>query len=140
MFYPEPAAGPGAPGRKGVEAMKRSDERGEGKLGLLIAVVVFSVAIFLGVKIIPVRIDAYEFRDVLRQEARFAAVRSADSKVADRIMKKAQDMELPLNKKDLTVSRTNSKVTITAKYEVPIDLKMTTYVFKFEHRESAPLF
>ena len=120
--------------------MMRSNQRGEGRLGLLIAVVVFGAAIFLGVKIIPVRIDAYEFRDILREEARFAAVRSADSQVAQRIMKKAQELEVPLDKKNLSVSRTNSKVTISAHYEVPIDLKVTTYVYKFDAKESAPLF
>lgn len=120
--------------------MRRANERGEGKIGLLIAVVVFGVAIFLGVKIIPVRVAAYEFRDTLREEARFAAVRSTDSQVAKRIMKKAAELELPLDMDDLTVQRTQQKVTISAKYEVPIDLKVTTYIYKFDETESAPLF
>ena len=120
--------------------MKRTSERGEGRIGLLIAVVVFGAAIFLGVKIIPVRVAAYEFRDILREEARFAAVRSTDSQVASRIMKKAAEMELPLDKKNLKVARTQRKVTISARYEVPIDLKVTTYVYKFDETESAPLF
>ena len=100
----------------------------------------FGAAIFLSVKIIPVRVAAYEFRDILREEARFAAVRSADAQVAKRIMKRAQELELPLDKKDLEVGRTPNKVTISARYEVPIDLKVTTYIYKFDVTESAPLF
>ena len=115
-------------------------ERGEGRIGFLISVIIVGIAIFLGVKIIPVRIDAYEFRDTLREEARYAAVRHDDKKVADRIMQKARELEIPLNRKNLTLHRTVGEIVIKASYEQPIDLKVTTYVYKFHAKEKAPLF
>ena len=118
----------------------RNGQKGEGRLGLAIAVVVVGISAFLGLKIIPVRIAAYEFRDVLREEARYGAVRDSDKEVHKRIMNLAGALEIPLLTKNLIVKRSTRDIVITAKYKVPIDLKVTTYVFKFEHKEKAPLF
>ena len=93
----------------------RSDgQRGEGRIGLLLSLAVLGVGIFLGVKIIPVRIAAYEFSDFLQQECRYAAVRTVDEKVRQRILDKALELEIPLQKKNLTVQRTANEMMITA--------------------------
>jgi hypothetical protein len=116
------------------------DEKGEGRVGLLISLVVLAIGVFLGVKIIPVRINAYEFGDFIQQECRFAAVRTKDGEVADRILNKAAELEIPLKKKDLKVERTANEMVITASYELPIDLKVTVYNYRFHRKERAPLF
>jgi hypothetical protein len=120
--------------------MRRRGERGEGKVGLLIALVVVAIIIFLGVKFIPVRIAAYEFRDYIEQECRYAAVRKNDSAVHKRIMDKARELDIPLEKKRLKMQRTHNEMIITASYEKPIDLKVYTYVYSFSVKEKAPLF
>lgn len=117
-----------------------TSEKGEGRVGFMITLIIVGVAIFLGVKVIPVRIAAYEFRDVLREEARYGAVRNSDDVVTKRIMDKAVELEIPLDKKNLKVSRTPTQMVITANYEQPIDLKVTTYVYRFNETEKAPLF
>jgi hypothetical protein len=119
---------------------RRNSQKGEGRIGLIIALIVVAVAIFLGMKIIPVRISAYEFRDTLREEARYAAVRDDDATVAKRIMTKAQELEIPMKRSQLELRRTTGEMIITAHYEQPIDLKVTTYVYKFRATERAPLF
>jgi hypothetical protein len=115
-------------------------ERGEGRIGLLVALILLAVGIFLGVKIIPVRINAYEFGDFIQQECRFAAVRNQDAEVAKRILDKAIELEIPIKKKDLTLQRTANEMIITASYEQPIDLKVTVYNYRFYQKEKAPLF
>jgi hypothetical protein len=118
----------------------RSSERGEGRLGLLIALALLGSGIFVGVKIIPVRVNAYEFQDFIEEECRFAATRAHDEEIYKRIFDKAQDLHLPLKKKDLHMERTTHEMVISAKYEQTVDLKVTKYVFKFDHEERAPLF
>ncbi|HEX4822774.1 MAG TPA: hypothetical protein VFV19_00515 [Candidatus Polarisedimenticolaceae bacterium] len=118
----------------------RKNERGEGRIGLLIAVALLGSGIFLAVKIIPVRINAYEFRDFIQEECRFAATRNHDQEIYNRIFDKAKELRLPLDKKDLTLERTNREMIITAKYQQTIDLKVTQYIYKFDHEERAPLF
>lgn len=124
--------------------MNRSEsmrnQRGEGKVGLLIAVVIVAVAAFTGIKIIPVRVSAYEFKDVIREEARYGAVRATNKEVHKRIMERAEDLDIPIKKKDLRITRNRSEITVVAKYVKEIDLKVTTYTFSFEHQEKAPLF
>ena len=119
---------------------RRAAQRGEGKVGLLIALFIVGIAIFLGVKIIPVRITAYEFKDHIRQECRTGAIHKNDAEVTKRILLKADELEIPLEPKNLKVKRTVSEMIITAKYELPIDLKVYTYVYRFETKERAPLF
>lgn len=118
----------------------RISERGEGRVGFLITLIVAAVLIFVGAKIIPVRVTAYEFRDVLREEARYGAVRNSDDMVAKRILDKAAELEIPLKQSNLRVQRTRSQMVISAEYEQPIDLKVTTYVYRFNATEKAPLF
>ncbi len=127
-----------APGERDVATIR--DQRGEGRIGLLVSLALLAVGIFVGVKIIPVRINAYEFGDFITEECRFAAVRSQDAEVAKRILDKAVQLEIPLKKKDLKVQRTAGEMIITASYEQPIDLKVTVYTYKFYRREKAPIF
>ena len=115
-------------------------ERGEGRLGLLFALALLGTGIFLGVKIIPVRINAYEFRDFVQEECRYAATRNNDAEIFKRIIDKAKELEIPLDRKNIQMERTTREMIITAKFEQPIDLKFTIYVFKFDQKERAPLF
>ena len=110
---------------------RRFGERGEGRLGLLVALALLGMGIFLGVKILPVRINAYEFKDFISEECRFGASKNTDAMIYKRIYEKARELEIPLEKKNLVLERTTSNLIIRARYEQPIDLKFTKYVFRF---------
>jgi hypothetical protein len=101
---------------------------------------VVGAAIFVAMRVIPVRIAAYEFRDYVTQECRSAAVRSDNGEVAKRILEKAAELELPLDKKNLRIQRTQSEMIISASFVKPIDLKVGTYRYEFSVKERAPLF
>ncbi|HKQ59650.1 MAG TPA: hypothetical protein VJS92_00110 [Candidatus Polarisedimenticolaceae bacterium] len=120
--------------------MRMHAQRGEGRLGFLFAVAVVGVAVFLGLKIIPVRVAAYEFRDKLRDECRMASLTKNNSEIIDRIMNKARELEIPLDKKNLQITRSQTEMMIVCSYEQPIDLKFTRYVYRFNAKEKAPLF
>ena len=120
--------------------MRNHRESGEGRVGLMVALIICGTLIFLGMKILPVRIAAYEFRDMLREQARFAAVRSSDSTVSEQILNKAAELDIPLSKKGLQIRRTVGEIIISVSYEQPIDLKVTTYTYRFNAVERAPLF
>jgi hypothetical protein len=49
-------------------------------------------------------------------------------------------MDIPLERSNLKISRSRAEVVITASYQKPIDLKFTTYTYKFNGRQTAPLF
>ena len=118
----------------------RNGERGQGRAGFLVTLGLFLLGIFLAIKIVPARIDGYQFQEVLREEARNASVHRDDKKIAERIMDKAKAMDIPLERSNLKISRSEAEVVITATYQKPIDLKVTTYTYKFKGRQAAPLF
>jgi hypothetical protein len=118
----------------------RRSERGEGKIGLLIALALLGAAIFVAVKIVPVRVNAYELKDFIQEEVRGASLRRDDKAIADRIMKKAKELEVPLERKNLKINRSNSEMMISARFEQTVDLKVYRYVFRFNETERAPLF
>jgi len=118
----------------------RNGERGEGRAGFLITLALFALGVFLAIKIVPPRVDGYQFREVLREEARYAAVHRNDEQVLQRILDSAEAMNIPLKKSDLTLKRTQIEIVISAKYEKPIDLKFTTYTYRFDEQGKAPIF
>jgi hypothetical protein len=120
--------------------MRRQRQCGEGRLGLILSLAVVSSGIFVAVKVVPVRISAYEFKEALREEAKYASVRRDDTETFERIMEKAASLHLPLSKDQVAISRTQSEVIIKAKYEQPIDLKVTTYTYRFNAEMRAPTF
>ena len=118
----------------------KHEERGGGRASFLIVLALFLVGVFVAVKIVPVRIDGYNFREMLREEARFASIHRNDQVIRNRIIDKAETLEIPLDPKNLTIRRTKSEVIIKAKYDQPVDLKVTTYTYRFRGELRAPLF
>ncbi len=116
-------------------------EAGEGRFGTLIALLVLGVGIYLGVKIVPVMINAYTFRDFLDEQARFAALpHHDDDMVKNSILRKAKELDLPVGAKNLLVNRTSSHIDIRARYTVPIVTPVYTYNWDFDESLSLPLF
>jgi hypothetical protein len=105
-----------------------------------VAVALIAASVFAGSKYLPVRISAYEFRDFIEQECRTGSLRRGPAEVRKRIMDKAEDMEIPLDTKQLVVKKTHSQMIVRAKYVQPIDFKVYTYNYRFEHEYKAPLF
>ena len=118
----------------------RNRERGKGRLGFIITLVVFLVGVFLAVKIVPVRIDGYQFREMLREEARYASIHRNDSVVVQRILDTAESLNIPLKKENLKIRRTKVEVVISVSYEKPVDLNVGTYTYRFHTEQKAPLF
>jgi len=118
----------------------RRGERGEGRLGTLIGLTVLALTIYLGYKFIPVMVNAYAFRDYIEQETRFAALRNRDAEVIKRVLRKAEELELPVSNKSIKVNRTQSRFDITVKYTIPIETPVYVYNWMFDEKFSAPLF
>jgi hypothetical protein len=117
------------------------DERGEGRLGTLFGILVLAMFIYLGVKVVPLLVSVYEFRDSIEEQARFAALpRHDDEEVKRSILRKARELELPVGAKDVSVYRTSTRIDIKVKYTVPIETPVYTYKWALDESLSAPLF
>ena len=49
-------------------------------------------------------------------------------------------LDIPITKKNLKVTRNTKEIVISAEYEQKIDLKVTTYTFRFDAEQKAPIF
>jgi hypothetical protein len=58
----------------------------------------------LAVKVIPVRVNAYEFRDFIQEECRFAATRNKDEDIYKRIVEKAKELRFRCTRRTSTWS------------------------------------
>ncbi len=115
-------------------------ERGEGRFGSMIGLLVLAVTVYLGFKTIPVMVRGYEFRDFLEEQARFAAMRKDDDDVRTAVIRKAQELELPVQGKNIKLLRTSTRFDIAVKYTVPIETPVYTYNWIFDEKQSSPLF
>lgn len=116
------------------------NERGEGRFGTMIGLLVLALTIYLGFKVIPVMVRGYEFRDFLEEQARFAALRRDDDDVREAVIRKARELELPVQGKDIQLRRTSNRFDISVRYTVPIETPVYTYDWVFDEKEGAPLF
>ena len=120
--------------------MRRDNmQRGEGRIGLFIALILVAAAIFAGSKFVPVYVAAYDLKDLIRLETQAASLRS-DKQVVATILKKGQELKLPITEKNIEVIRTNAKFTLHVHFEKPLDMALFTYTFRFDEKQTAPLF
>ena len=121
--------------------MLKNGQRGEGRVGFIIALVLVLGGIFVGLKVIPVRINAYQLEDTLREEARFASAnRTKDTEIKQRILEEARALNIPLLPENVTIKRSKKEVVVAAKFVQPIDLKVTVYTYRYDGEQRAPVF
>lgn len=115
-------------------------QRGEGKLGLFIWLIIFAAGVFVAVRTIPVKIAVYEFNDFCEKETRIAATRQAQpdhGRLLNSILEKAEELQIPLDKKQIKIKATQAKVFTDVKYQVSVDLEFYTWVWEYDqHYES----
>lgn len=107
---------------KRAKASRRA-ERGEGKAKAIIFTLIFLAAIYAAFKLVPVYVSEYELADKMQEQARFAIVNHySDEQIRDNMMKVVQDLQIPAKAENIKVTSTQSAVTITMDYRVPVDL------------------
>ena len=94
---------------------------------LIIGLFIIVAGIYAGVMLIPVYYANYEFQDVIRTEATLQTYTSKpETDIQTTIFKKAQELEIPLNRDDIKVQRRGSNgmggLTIQAPYIVHVSL------------------
>lgn len=119
--------------------MRRFRERGEGQLGCIFGLVVFLAILFVAYKLVPVKVRAAEMRDTITDEARAAGNRN-DAVIMKTILRKAEELELPITEEDVTITRGANSIVVDAKYTIPVEFPGYVYKWSFHHRAENPIF
>jgi hypothetical protein len=120
---------------------RRRAELGRGNLGCILwLIVVIAVAHVLWI-VVPVKIKTSEFYDVMQEQASFGSIKS-EGAIQYEILRRAQQLQIPVTKENLKVIRQREAVTVEAHYEIPLEFfgGAYKYVWKFDPVVSRPTF
>ncbi|OFV80166.1 MAG: hypothetical protein A2Y78_08565 [Acidobacteria bacterium RBG_13_68_16] len=121
--------------------MAKRREIGAGNVGCVVSLAILVVAVLIAMKVIPTRVAVAELQDYCEKEAEQASLpRNSDQMIADRILIKAQENNLPVRKEDINVRRDGSMVHVEVKYRVILDLLVYKYNWDVEHKVDRTLF
>ena len=106
-----------------MSRVRWNGERGEGRIKVLIVLIILGSAIFCAVKVVPPYFANYQLQDSMREEAAYAsATRKQPDDIRADIEKKVKELGIPANSKDIQVSDDAGNVKISVDYTVPVDL------------------
>jgi hypothetical protein len=112
--------------------------RGRSTLGCLFVLLLLAAVAYFGVNIGEVYLRHFEFRDAVRQEARFARLRT-DDQIRSRLAAKADSLGLPAEAGRIRVFRTERTITLTSEYTELVELPILVREFEFSIREEGSL-
>jgi hypothetical protein len=93
----------------------------------------------MAVQFIPVRIDAYAFKDAMAEQASFASTYS-DKAIHANLLRRAKELELPIKAKQIVVKRNDYRCTVEANYTVEVKTIFFTYPWKFQPKVDREVF
>jgi hypothetical protein len=113
--------------------VRRSNrERGEGRLGCFLWVLLAGLIAYGAFKIIPVKFAASRFADFMNEESAFG-YQKQNPTILRELLAQAQELELPITKEQIEITRTRELITIAVHYEVPIKFfGQLGFVWKFD--------
>lgn len=119
--------------------LRKRGERGEGQFGCLMGLALIALVGLIAYRLIPVKVKAAELRDTIVDEAKSAGVHN-DKRIVDTILDKAEQLELPVSKKDIKLERKREMIFIEVSYTVPVEFPGYTYQWKFHQKTENPVF
>lgn len=119
--------------------MTRLGSPGEGRIGCLLWLAVVAIGIMIAVTAVPVKLNDVEFGDFLEEQAQFSG-RATGATLRKRILKKAKELDIPLDPKKLKVDKNKARVQIKCRYTVTLDFPFYSYDWEFEHDVDRPVF
>jgi len=115
--------------------------RGGANVGCIVWLIILGFVGYILYKVVPVKIASSEFYDVMQEQAAFGSIK--DLKFIEfEILRKAEELKLPIKKDNLKITRSREAITVEAHYEVTIDFfnGAYKYVWKFDPIVQRPLF
>lgn len=111
-------------------------QRGGGKLQATIALLVLIALAIVGLRVIPVYINAYALRDHMRNQAKFAGLeRKPLDVIQGETQNKAQELDLPVDRSHIHVEYVSGGIKIVTTFTVPVNLVFFNYNLKFSFTE-----
>jgi len=116
-------------------------QRGEISPGCIIGVIVLLIVVVIAMKTIPVLTRIGEFQATIENlSERASSSRYTNKVITERLLEKADDLQLPVTAQSIKITRRKSSINIHIEYELQVRYPMYTYNWKKVHDETRPLF
>ena len=115
--------------------------RGAANVGCIVWLIILGLVGYVLYKVVPVKIATSEFFDTMQEQASFGSIK--DPKFIEyEILKKAEELQLPVKKENLKITKMRDAIKVEAHYEITIDFfsGVYKYVWKFDPVVIRPLF
>ncbi len=115
--------------------------RGGANVGCIVWLVILGFVGYVLWKVVPVKIASSEFFDVMQEQAAFGSIK--DQKFIEfEILRRAGELQIPVTKDNLKITKARESITVEAHYEITIDFfnGAYKYVWKFDPVVQRPLF
>lgn len=114
-------------------------QRGGVRVETIVWLLILAAVALVCWEAVPVKIRTAEFYDYMEDQAKFAANNPPEA-LKKEILRKAQELQIPVNEKTVTVRREGDNIRFIATYEIPLEFPFYTYVWKFDHNIFRPVF
>jgi hypothetical protein len=119
---------------------RRRAERGEGNLGCVFWLLLLGIAVLIAWKAVPVKLQSTHLYDHMDELAKFAAANTPPDELEKRILHRAKELNIPLQKKDVNVERNGDRIYMDVQYTIPVEFPGYTYQWHFRHKLDRPIF
>ena len=121
---------------------KEGAERGEGRLGSIIGLIVFAAVALAAWNVLPIYIANYTFADKLNEFGRMNRYQHPDERIMDYVMREAgkQRIDTYLTRQGCKITTRETSRTIECEYQRTVEvLPGWKHTFKFKPASDQPL-
>ena len=112
---------------------RRYSERGFLSITAVLSLLFLGALIFVAFRLIPPYIDNYELQDAISNLVRTATYAPVtEQELRQTIKKRAEELGIELDDRQLVVQKNKSSVNISAQYDVTVDLLAREVVLHFQ--------
>ena len=120
--------------------MPRRSERGEGNLGCILWLLALGLAVLIAWKAVPVKLQSTELYDYMDELAKFSAANVPPDQLKKRILDRAAQLQIPLQKENVRVQRNGDRIYMEVEYTIPVEFPGYTYQWNFHQKLDRPIF
>lgn len=119
--------------------LNRMNQKGEGRLGCVIGLLLLVVVLFIAYKMIPAKMQATDMREAVQNASRSASGKSMDT-VKREVLERAKELNVPLTEKDVVVTRRADYIRVEVRYDVAIEFPGYVWNKHYEFDAENPVF
>lgn len=105
--------------------------RGEGKLGCIMWGGLVVLVAFFAIKVVPIQVAKMQLADYMEE----MALTTPNQRVREyerRIIERAKELDLPVERRDIEIRKTNKRIIMDVEFTVVLDLLVTEYPWTFK--------